>query len=54
MSWFRRAPHRRETERRHPHRPKKDTLVEEIEHNRERLAQHREQQTKEPRDGKLY
>ena len=54
MSWFRRSPHRTEPERRHPHRPHKDNLVEEIEQNRQRLTQHREQQLKETEDGKLH
>ena len=54
MSWFCRTPHRKETKRRHPHRPQKDTLVDEIEHNREQLAQHREHQTKDLEDGKLH
>jgi hypothetical protein len=53
MSWFRHVPHRRDTAKTRPH-PADDQLPREIEQNRERLAQHREQQTKDTQDGKLH
>jgi len=53
MSWFRHVPYRRDTAKTRPH-PVDDALRREIDQNRARLAQHREQQIKETRDGKLY
>ena len=54
MSWFRRSPHRTEPVRRQPYRPDNSALTEEIEQNRRRLEQHRQQAQKEAEDGKLH
>ena len=54
MSWFRRSPHRREEEKRHPRHAVNDRLREEIEQNRRKLEQHRQQAEKEAEDGKLH
>lgn len=53
MSWFRHIPHRREQQ--NPHSAVADDLQREVEENRRRLEQHRQQQTnKETDDGKLH
>ena len=54
MSWFRRIPHRRDPEKTRPHHAVNDDLRREIEENRQRLEQHRQQENKEPSDGKLH
>jgi hypothetical protein len=55
MSWFRRAPHVKEQPRQHPKHAVNDDLRREVEENRLRLAQHRQQQTrKEIENGKLH
>jgi hypothetical protein len=56
MSWFRRSPHRYETAKKIPHRPdhSEDQLKDEIEINRRRLDEHRQQAQKEYEDGKLH
>jgi hypothetical protein len=54
MSWFRRSPHRSETEKKLPHRPNtQDSLKDEIEANRQQLEQYRKEH-KEHQDGKLH
>jgi len=54
MSWFRRSPHRPETEKKLPHRPNtQETLKDEIESNRRQLEQYRKEY-KEHQDGKLH
>jgi hypothetical protein len=55
MSWFRRSPHRYETEKKLPRRPEHlDSLKNEIEENRQRLSEHRNQAEKKAKDGKLH
>jgi hypothetical protein len=54
MSWFRRTPHPRETEKTRPHHTVNDDLRREIEQNRQRLEQHRNEKPKETQDGKLH
>jgi hypothetical protein len=55
MSWFRRAPHVKEQLRPRPHHAVNDDLRREVEENRLRLEQHRQQQQeKETEDGKLH
>jgi hypothetical protein len=55
MSWFRRSPHVKEQTRQHPKHATNDDLRREVEENRERLAQHRQEQPKkEIQDGKLH
>ena len=54
MSWFRHLPHRRDTAKTRPHPAVNDRLREEIEQNRRKLEQHRQQAEKEAEDGKLH
>lgn len=54
MSWFRRSPHPREEEKRHPQHPVKDDLRKEIKENQQRLAEFKRQVNKETKDGKLH
>jgi hypothetical protein len=55
MSWFRRAPHVKEQPRLRPHHAVNDDLRREVEENRLRLEQHRQQQhEKETEDGKFH
>jgi hypothetical protein len=54
VSWFRRTPHLRETEKTRPQHPVNDDLRREIEENRQRLEQHRQQKQQETPDGKLH
>ena len=55
MSWFRRTPHLRETEKTRPQHPVNDDLRREVEENRLRLEEHRRQQReKESQDGKFH
>jgi len=56
MSWFRRIPHPPGQTRKYPHHTSAmaGELEREIDANRERLEQHRQDAQKEPKDGKLH